>query len=552
MQCASSTATQDTPQRTRSSSSEPPSSRSGATNRSLSSPACRWRKRPGFLGRQRRVEVGGRHAVIGQRIDLIFHECDERRDDDGKPGSQERRQLIAQRLATAGRQQRKDVPASQRVGDDLLLQRPKAVVAKEALERRSQIQPTSVGAAFGRGGRWSAASSSSTAGPRAVEEPMACCSHARTLADLVDSASRCTRLRRDHCVSPTRVKHCAPALALRRCSCSASSTGFGKRLVRSVARAHALGWLALLCVIASGGCTADRGAGDDEADGGLRRGGPFVAPPIFGPGADPTTVEVFGGAMGGEVPQAVYPFDGVMLAQNINQMRLAFVAAASHSFYRLTVESPRYRQVIYLGDAACSARKCSYLVDDKVWARISHQSGGRATLTIDGTSGAGQPVGRATLQLQFRRRMSGAGCTTSQRRRVASCACRSAPPSRCRTSWARGRAASKTASAVTGVSRDGKKVAAVFNLPDGYAGIVDGADPSKYILEPIESDGARLWNFASFSPDGSRLITVWNGTLSLRDGTTGKLIKNVPGSLLGGVRHAGVVARWRVDRLCSG
>lgn len=309
---------------------------------------------------------------------------------------------------------------------------------------------------------------------------------------------------------------------------------FGKRLVRSVARVHALGGLALLCVIASGGCTADRGAGDDEADGGLSGGGPFVAPPIFGPGADPTTVEVFGGAMGGEVPQAVYPFDGVMLAQNINQMRLAFVAAASHSFYRLTVESPRYRQVIYLGDAACSARKCSYLVDDKVWARISHQSGGRATLTIDGTSGAGQPVGRATLQLQFSPQDVRGGLyyfatSKSGLLRVPFGATKPVP-----YLLGTGSGGVKNCIGCHGVSRDGKKVAAVFNLPDGYAGIVDGADPSKYILEPIESDGARLWNFASFSPDGSRLITVWNGTLSLRDGTTGKLIKNVPGSLLGG------------------
>ena len=53
----------------------------------------------------------------------------------------------------------------------------------------------------------------------------------------------------------------------------------------------------------------------------------------------------------------------------------------------------------------------------------------------------------------------------------------------------------------------------------GYAGIVDGTDPTKFFLTPEESDGDKLWNFASFSPDGSKLITVWDGVMSLRDGS---------------------------------
>lgn len=288
--------------------------------------------------------------------------------------------------------------------------------------------------------------------------------------------------------------------------------------------------VALLCA----GCTADRSAGEDDRDGGPGSGDKELAPPIFGPGADPSSEGGWNGPSGGSPPQVVYPFDGVMLAKNINQMRLAFLAAPGHSRFRLTLESPYYRQIIYLGAAACQGRQCSYLVDDKVWNSLAQKSGGRATLTVEAATGAGQPIGSTTLPLLFSPQDVRGGLyyfatSKSGILRVPFGATKPVP-----YLLGTGSGGVKNCIGCHGVSRDGKKVAAVFNLPDGYAGIVDGADPKKYILEPIESDGSRLWNFASFSPDGSRMITVWNGTLSLRDGTSGKLIKNVPGSLLGG------------------
>ena len=57
-----------------------------------------------------------------KRIHLVLHQRDERRDDDRQPRSRQRGQLEAERLAAAGRQQREDILARQRVADDLLLQ----------------------------------------------------------------------------------------------------------------------------------------------------------------------------------------------------------------------------------------------------------------------------------------------------------------------------------------------------------------------------------------------------------------------------------------------
>ena len=56
------------------------------------------------IGRQRAVVERRRHAVAYQRVDLVLHQRDERRDNDGKSGLDDRGRLKAQRLSTASRQ----------------------------------------------------------------------------------------------------------------------------------------------------------------------------------------------------------------------------------------------------------------------------------------------------------------------------------------------------------------------------------------------------------------------------------------------------------------
>ena len=70
-----------------------------------------------------------------QRVHLIFHQRDERRDDDGESGPHERGKLEAERFAAAGRQQGEDVLARERVADDFLLQRAERSEAEELFQR---------------------------------------------------------------------------------------------------------------------------------------------------------------------------------------------------------------------------------------------------------------------------------------------------------------------------------------------------------------------------------------------------------------------------------
>ncbi len=282
------------------------------------------------------------------------------------------------------------------------------------------------------------------------------------------------------------------------------------------------------------GCSANRDIGNDDGGTDMPPPEKVIAPPVLGPGTDNGTPGQFTGPGGGPGPVVVYPFDGVMLASNINQMRLAFSADPSQIYFRVTLDSENYQQTIYLGAAACQSTKCSYLVDDKVWNTIAHASGGQATMTVDGTAGAGQAIGTAKLTLLFSPQDVRGGLyyfSTSQNglMRLPFGGTTAMP-----FLLGDGSGGVKNCVGCHGVSRDGKKVAALFEDPDGYAGIVDGTDPTKFLLQPMESAGDQLWNFASFSPDGSQLITVWDGAMSLRDGNTGKLIKNVGSTLLGG------------------
>ena len=71
-----------------------------------------------------RVEARRRDAVGGQLRHLVAHQRDQRRHDDGEPVVYQRRKLVAERLAAAGRHHRQHVAAGEDGGDDVGLAGP--------------------------------------------------------------------------------------------------------------------------------------------------------------------------------------------------------------------------------------------------------------------------------------------------------------------------------------------------------------------------------------------------------------------------------------------
>jgi hypothetical protein len=78
------------------------------------------------------------------------------------------------------------------------------------------------------------------------------------------------------------------------------------------------------------------------------------------------------------------------------------------------------------------------------------------------------------------------------------------------------------------LSRDGKKFALTYDGGGGPGGLLDVA--TKGVM--IAPNAGVRWNFASFSPDGSKLVVATGGTLKLIDTSggvnTGKAIADVP------------------------
>mmetsp|Transcript_21936 Transcript_21936/g.52133 ORF Transcript_21936/g.52133 Transcript_21936/m.52133 type:complete len:326 (-) Transcript_21936:90-1067(-) len=79
-----------------------------------------------------------------QVVDLVLHERDERRDDDGDllfaHASHDRWKLVAQRLATSGRHEHKDVIIGERGDYDLLLVLPEAPVPEDLIVETNQLR----------------------------------------------------------------------------------------------------------------------------------------------------------------------------------------------------------------------------------------------------------------------------------------------------------------------------------------------------------------------------------------------------------------------------
>ena len=81
-----------------------------------------------------RVEETGPDPERGQRVDLVLHQRDQRRDDHPDTGPDQRRDLVAQRLAATGRHQHQGVTAADDGLDDVLLLAPERVVPEHPVQ----------------------------------------------------------------------------------------------------------------------------------------------------------------------------------------------------------------------------------------------------------------------------------------------------------------------------------------------------------------------------------------------------------------------------------
>jgi len=88
-------------------------------------------------GAQAAVNARGRHATLGQRIDLVLHQGDQRGNHDGHTGHGHGRRLVAERLAPARRQHDDRVLPPQHCLHRLPLERQEGIIAPVLLQNMS-------------------------------------------------------------------------------------------------------------------------------------------------------------------------------------------------------------------------------------------------------------------------------------------------------------------------------------------------------------------------------------------------------------------------------
>jgi hypothetical protein len=90
------------------------------------------------------VQRGGRITACTERVDLILHQSDERRDDYIGPFCNGRRHLIAERLPAPGRHHHQRIAPIEARADRLRLQRPETLEAPESPHRREDFVQASL------------------------------------------------------------------------------------------------------------------------------------------------------------------------------------------------------------------------------------------------------------------------------------------------------------------------------------------------------------------------------------------------------------------------
>jgi hypothetical protein len=277
----------------------------------------------------------------------------------------------------------------------------------------------------------------------------------------------------------------------------------------------------------------------------------YFAPDIVDVSAPANAPSAFGGPAStdpNETPRIVYPFSNSMLARNINQMAIQWTRSQKDKVFKIHIAGQTIDVTFYVGASVCSGggADCVFKPADKDWQLVTLSSSGQsATLTISGTASSGFDVATSRpITLNFspddvkggfyyfspsifglKRLPFGASTATQYIANGGNTGC----------------------VGCHAVSRDGKKVAATFWHADGTGGMTDGANGQNFLITPEQLNNAtKRWNFATFNQDGSLLLTNWNGQLTLRDGTSGDKMMDVPSSLVGGSGLA-VMPEWSPD-----
>ncbi len=300
----------------------------------------------------------------------------------------------------------------------------------------------------------------------------------------------------------------------------------------------------------------DTGAGGGGGSGGAAgRDGPAApdapSPPpalpadFAHPSAPPAAKDAFTGSASSTAaakPRIVYPLDGSLLGHNIGGMNIQWSGGAGNTIHRVRLSGGAGQVHAYAGAAACPAGKCQLPIPDAFWTAVgAANAGGEMTLTVDSVPAAGGDISSDTVRLHWSPDVIRGGLYywSSKDKGIMRVRLGDTTPEPYYTpAQADGECVGCHA-----VSRDGCRVAFTYNKGTGSLGIVDAVDSSRVYLPPNRENTS----FQTWSPDGTRLMTLLRGELILRD-AVGAEVARVPRNFVGpSGRNDAVHPEWSPD-----
>jgi hypothetical protein len=221
-------------------------------------------------------------------------------------------------------------------------------------------------------------------------------------------------------------------------------------------------------------------------------------------------------------PQVVYPSDQVIVPANLGDLEAHWTDGFGHDLFELTLAGDHVEHRVYVRggasgwaaftpaeweSAARSTEQLSIVVrglTEASPATVGTSPGIRvyhAREDLQGglyywaaTAAAGQPYGIFRYDFGAVGQQAEEFYTTTQAGRCVAC---------------------------HALSRDGTRMAITYDGGDGPASVVD-------VATRTATPGGTAWNFATYSPDGERLITSSRGVLTERNGTDATAIATLP------------------------
>ncbi len=246
-----------------------------------------------------------------------------------------------------------------------------------------------------------------------------------------------------------------------------------------------------------------------------------------GTGVPPNAPDLFGTAVDtpGHAPALAYPADGVLVPPNLGEFDVHWTDSTGNNLYEISLQNQYVDLRIYTAMAAPGYT--AYLPNE--WASLASPRE-QLTLAVAGLNTSSPTIkGTSSPQhVDVTNEIVQGGLyywTTTSPQAVFryDMSTPQVPPS----NFFMGGTQPTSCLGCHTLSKDGTKVAITLDSGDGRGTVFNVADYT--VLVPYATN-AQYWNFATFNPDASKLVTVSQGQMVLRDSNGGTVLGSLANS----------------------